>query len=75
MQNVSLLFSFIGMETQEIKYTGQDSIHVVLKESAEQLEEVIVRTGYQNIDRRKLTSAVQTIKMDDIKVAGVNTID
>ncbi|MFR4036957.1 MAG: carboxypeptidase-like regulatory domain-containing protein, partial [Butyricimonas faecalis] len=32
MQNVSLLFSFIGMETQEIKYTGQDSIHVVLKE-------------------------------------------
>ena len=63
------------METQEIKYTGQDSIHVVLKESAEQLEEVIVRTGYQNIDRRKLTSAVQTIKMDDIKVAGVNTID
>ena len=25
MQNVSLLFSFIGMETQEVKYTGQDS--------------------------------------------------
>ena len=75
MQNVSLLFSFIGMETQEVRYTGQDSIHVVLKESAEQLEEVIVRTGYQNIDKRKLTSAVQTIKMDDIKVSGVNTID
>ena len=75
MQNVSLLFSFIGMETQEVRYTGQDSIHVVLKESAEQLEEVIVRTGYQNIDKRKLTSAVQTIRMDDIKVSGVNTID
>ena len=58
------------METQEVKYTGQDSIHVVLKEAAEQLDEVIVRTGYQNIDKRKLTSAVQTIKMDDIKVAG-----
>lgn len=38
MQNVSLLFSFIGMETQEVRYTGQDSIHVVLKESAEQLK-------------------------------------
>ena len=75
MQNVSLLFSFIGMETQEVRYTGQDSIHVVLKESAEQLEEVVVRTGYQNIDKRKLTSAVQTIRMDDIKVSGVNTID
>ena len=50
MQNVSFLFSFIGMETQEVKYTGQDSIHVVLKEAAEQLDEVIVRTGYQNID-------------------------
>ena len=75
MENVSLLFSFIGMETQEVKYTGQDTIRVVMKESAEQLDEVIVRTGYQNIDKRKLTSAVQTIKMDDIKVAGVNTID
>ena len=75
MQNVSLLFSFIGMETQEVQYTGQDSLHVVLKESAEQLEEVVVRTGYQNIDKRKLTSAVQTIRMDDIKVSGVNTID
>ena len=74
-ENISLLFSFIGMETQEVKYTGQDTLRVVMKESAEQLDEVIVRTGYQNIDKRKLTSAVQTIKMDDIRVAGVNTID
>ena len=74
-ENISLLFSFIGMETQEVKYIGQDTLRVVMKESAEQLDEVVVRTGYQNIDKRKLTSAVQTIKMDDIRVAGVNTID
>ena len=31
--NLSLLFSFIGMETEEVKYTGKDTINVVMKET------------------------------------------
>ncbi|SKD00680.1 TonB-linked outer membrane protein, SusC/RagA family [Chitinophaga ginsengisegetis] len=36
---------------------------------------VVVNTGYLKIDRRHLTSAVTTIRMDDIRTPGVNTID
>ena len=32
-------------------------------------------TGYQQIDKRHLTSAVNTVKMDDIDVPGSNRID
>lgn len=74
IQPVSLLFSFIGMETQEIRYTGQDPLHVVMKEEQAELEEVVV-TGYQTLDKRRNTSAIQTLHMDDIKVPGIQTID
>lgn len=74
--NIRLLFSFIGMESKEVAYNGTDTINVVLKEIPSQLEEVvIVNTGYQNIEKRKLTSAVTTIKADDILVPGMNSID
>lgn len=74
IDKVSLLYSFIGMETVEMKYTGQDTINVVMKEEHSELSEVVV-TGYQTIDRRKNTSAVQSIDMDRIKVPGVQTVD
>lgn len=74
LEEFSLLFSFIGMESQEIKYVGKDTIDVVMKEEAEALDEVVV-TGYQTINRHELTSAVDVLKMDDIKVAGVSTVD
>ena len=74
MENMALIFSFIGMETAEVKCTGQDTINVVMKEEQSELSEVVV-TGYQTIDRRKNTSAIQSIEMDKIKVPGVQTID
>ena len=40
-----LVFSFLGFTTQEITYSGQSNINVVLAESASQLNEVVV-IGY-----------------------------
>ncbi|MDE5612369.1 MAG: SusC/RagA family TonB-linked outer membrane protein [Odoribacter sp.] len=70
----TLVFSFIGMRTQEVAYTGQKEINITMNEESTQMDEVVI-TGYQNIDKRKLTSAVTTIKVDDIRVPGINTID
>lgn len=67
-------FSFVGMKSVDIKYTGQDSINVVMQEDLQQVNEVIV-TGYQQIDRRHLTSAVDHLNMDDLEVPGVTRID
>lgn len=74
-ENIALLFSFVGLETQEVKYAGKDTINVVMKESAELLDEVVVYTGYQKIDKRHLSSAVTSIRMDEIKTPGVSTVD
>lgn len=73
---IEVIFSFLGMETQTVAYTGKDTINVVMKESSNQLDEVVVvNTGYEQVDKRKLTSAITSIKADDIRVPGLNTID
>ena len=73
---IQLMFSFLGMETQTVTYAGKDTINVVLKESVNTLDEVVVvNTGYEQVDKRKLTSAITSIKADDIRVPGLNTID
>lgn len=70
-----LVFSFLGMKSVEIKYKGQKEINVVMVEEATQMDEVtVISTGYQDIDRRKLTSAVTAIKMDDIRVPGLSSV-
>lgn len=42
VKDLTLIFSFIGMESKEVKYTGQDTINVVLKEDVKAMEEVVV---------------------------------
>ena len=74
LKEFTLLFSFVGMKSHEIKYVGQDTIDVMMEEEVTEMDEVVV-TGYQKIDKRHNTSAIQTLKMDDIRVPGVTTVD
>ena len=73
-EKFSLLFSFIGMKTKEVVYTGKDTINVVMQEDVETLDDVIV-TGYATIDRGSYVGAVTQIRAEDIQVAGEATID
>jgi len=70
-----LIFSYLGMEAQEVTFTGQTQIDVAMRQSATQVEEVIVRTGYQNLDLRETASAVQVLQGEDINISGLQTID
>lgn len=69
-----LEFSFMGMITRQLHVSGPGPHRVQLQEAVQQSEAVIV-TGYQEIDKRKLTSAVTSLKMADIAIPGVNSID
>lgn len=69
-----LVFSFIGMKRLERTAEVGKPLHVVMDEESAALDEVVI-TGYQTIDRRKNTSSIQTLEMDDIKVAGLSRID
>lgn len=71
----TVVFTFIGMQTVERKYTGQKEINVVLKERATEVDEVVVVTGYETIQKKRLTSAITSIKAEDIIVSGLSSID
>ncbi len=55
--------SFIGYVTQEIKYTGQIALKVVLVEDSQALEEVVV-VGYGTQKKANLTGAVAQVAGD-----------
>lgn len=73
----TLVVTFIGMKTQFVPVKKEKKDYLIkLEEDVQTMEEVtVVSTGYQDIDRRRLTSAVTTLKMDDIKVAGLSSVD
>lgn len=72
--NIVLLVSFVGMKTQTVHYKGETSLSIVLEEESQEMDEVVV-TGYQVVDRRKNTSAVTSVKMDDIMIPGASSVD
>ena len=60
-----LVFSYIGMQTQEVTITG--SVHnVVLKENSEVLEEVVV-TGYGTTKKRDVVTSVASVSAEQLK--------
>ncbi len=64
IDEATLLVSYIGMKKQNVKWKGHP-LSIVLEEDAQQMEDVVI-TGYQVINKRALTSAVTTIKAEDI---------
>ena len=55
-----LVFSFVGMKTQELPVTADRPMHVVMVADSEQMEEVVV-TGYQTISKERATGAYAII--------------
>ncbi|MGB2129138.1 MAG: SusC/RagA family TonB-linked outer membrane protein [Flavicella sp.] len=82
----SISVSSLGYKTQEIAFTGQEVINVILEEESNKLEEVVV-VGYGTQKAKDVTGAISKIKAADIertnnvtveqaltgRIAGVNT--
>ncbi len=66
-----LVFSYIGLQTQEVPIKG-DVINVTLSENSEVLEEVVV-TGYGTTKKRDLVTSVASVGADQIKDVPVTT--
>jgi len=69
-----LTCSFIGYEAQQVNIKNKSFVTVTLQEAESTLGEVVV-TGYQKIEKRKLTSAVSNVKAASILQAGVSSVD
>ena len=66
VEDIVLVFSFIGMETQEVKYTGQQKIDVLMKETVESMEEVVV-TGIFTRKKEGFTGSATRVSGEEIK--------
>jgi TonB-linked SusC/RagA family outer membrane protein len=59
-----LVFSYIGCTTQEIRVGNQTSLDVVMRESSQMLDEVVV-VGYGTQKKVNLTGAVASVRVDE----------
>ena len=66
---VTLVFSFVGMESQEIVVKDQKPLRVVLKESSESLEEVVV-TGVFERRAESFTGSATTVTRKELLKRG-----
>ncbi len=64
--NATLVFSFVGMKTQEIATNGRTVVDVTLEDAANTLDEVVVSIGYGTVRKKDLTGAVASIGSDKI---------
>ena len=65
-EDATLVFSFVGYETQTIPVDGRQQIDVALQQSSMQLEEVVA-IGYGSAKRKDLTSSISTVNSEDIE--------
>ena len=68
--NATLVFSYVGMTTQEIAVKGQQTINVVLSDDAQALEEVVV-IGYGSVKKKDLTGSVATVNSETLAAVPV----
>ena len=60
-----LVFSYVGMASQEIKVNGRSQINVTLKSDAVLLDEVVA-IGYATVKRKDLTGSVASVNSKEL---------
>lgn len=71
--NTTLVFSFIGYETQEIQVGGRTRIDITLAPDVESLEEVVV-VGYGTQRKKDLTGAVAHVDAEKLQTEATSNL-
>lgn len=69
-----LVFSFVGLKTQEIKVKDQKPLKITLEENSKVLDEVQI-IGYGTIKKGNLTTSVSKVKADDIADFAISRLE
>jgi TonB-linked SusC/RagA family outer membrane protein len=72
--NAALVFSFVGMTTQEIAVGDKTVINVTLQADAVGLEEVVV-VGYGTLNKKDLTGSVTSVTVNETAAQQNSTVD
>ena len=71
--DATLIFSFVGMKSQEIAVNNQSIINVSLTEATIGLDEVVA-IGYGTQSRKTLTTAISKYETEDLDNLAVNNV-
>jgi len=66
--DATLVFSFVGMKSQEILVENQTSINIIMKEDTQAVDEIIV-IGYGTTKRKDFTGSASSVKLENSPVA------
>ena len=69
----TLMYSYIGMSTQEIAIGDQTTINVVLQEDVVGLDEVVV-VGYGTRLKEEITGSVSTVSADQLQTSAATSV-
>ena len=69
--DATLVFSFIGYESQEVAVNGRSSISIALATDVQQLSEVVV-VGYGTQEKKEITSSVASIDAKDFNQGNIS---
>lgn len=61
--HATIVFSYVGMATQEVAVKGKNRIDITMEDDAQALEEVVV-IGYGSVKKKDLTGSVATVNSD-----------
>lgn len=66
MENLVLVFSFVGMENCEVRVKDNKPLHIIMKEDVQAMDEVVV-TGYFNKAKSSYTGSAVSVKGEELK--------
>ena len=64
-KNATLVVTYVGMAEQEIKVANRTLVNVVMKDNANDLNEVVV-IGYGSVKRKDVTTAISSVSTKDL---------
>lgn len=71
----TLVFSFVGFKTKEVKLNATSTVYNVRMESSVQGLNDVVVIGYGTVKKKDLTGAVGSVKMEDLQKAPVGSFE
>ncbi|MBK5720355.1 SusC/RagA family TonB-linked outer membrane protein [Dysgonomonas sp. Marseille-P4677] len=69
-----IVFSFLGMESVEVKYTGQTKIDIVLKDGDTQLKDIVVEAGIMQHNKLGFTGSYTSVSQKELKSIGTTNV-
>ena len=70
--NATLVFSYVGMKSQEIALKGKTKVDIVMEDDAQALEEVVV-IGYGTVQKKDLTGSVASVSAKQLESIPVSS--